>query len=132
VGRTARHPSGDGPDASTAVIIERARPAELAELIVLAYGFTPREREVTRLVLLGRSTSEIAHSLHLSPLTVQDYLKTIFEKVGVHSRRELVGTVFRDHYWQRALAGDRVDAEGFFVTDDLTSTTAGAEGATAT
>jgi DNA-binding CsgD family transcriptional regulator len=117
---------GDGPDANTAVIIEPARPAELAELIVLAYGFTPREREVTRLVILGRSTTEIAQSLHLSPFTVQDYLKTIFDKVGVHSRRELIGTVFRDHYWHRVLAGDRVGAEGFFVTDDLTSTAAGA------
>ena len=121
---------GEGPEASTAVIIERARPAELAELIVIAYGFTPREREVTRLVVLGRSTHEIAQSLHLSPLTVQDYLKTIFEKVGVHSRRELVGTVFRDHYWHRALAGDPIGAEGFFITDDLTSTAAATQGPT--
>jgi len=34
---------GDMPGAATAVIIEPARSAKLAELIVLAYGFTPRE-----------------------------------------------------------------------------------------
>jgi DNA-binding CsgD family transcriptional regulator len=117
---------GNVPGASTAVLIEPARPAELADLIVLAYGFTPREREVTRLVILGRSTTEIAQALHLSPYTVQDYLKAIFDKVGVRSRRELTGTVFRDHYWHRVHEGDRVGAEGFFVTDDLTSTPAGA------
>jgi hypothetical protein len=58
---------GDGPEARTAVIIEPARPAELAELIVLAYGLTARERAVTRPVLQGRSTAEIAGALHLSP-----------------------------------------------------------------
>jgi DNA-binding CsgD family transcriptional regulator len=97
------------------VIIEPARPAELAELIVLAYGFTPREREVTRQVILGRSTAQIAQSLHISPFTVQDYLKTIFDKVGVHSRRELVGIVFRDQYWPRVLAGEHVGPDGFFI-----------------
>jgi DNA-binding CsgD family transcriptional regulator len=107
---------GDMPGAPTAVIIEPARPAELAELIVLAYGFTPRERQVTRLVILGLSTTDIAQKLHLSPFTVQDYLKSIFDKAGVRTRRELVATVFRDHYWPRVLASQKADAGGFFDT----------------
>lgn len=105
---------GNGPDANTAVIIEPARPAELAELIVLAYGLTFREREVTRLVLLGRSTREIARKLCLSAFTVQDHLKVIFEKVGVRSRRELVATMFRDQYWPRVLADEPVGADGWY------------------
>jgi DNA-binding CsgD family transcriptional regulator len=96
---------GDGGNADTAVIIEAARPAELAELVVLAYGLSPRERHVTRLVLLGWSTTRIAQELHLSPFTVQDYLKSIFEKIGVRSRRDLVATVFRDTYWPRIHTG---------------------------
>jgi DNA-binding CsgD family transcriptional regulator len=111
---------GDTPGAPTAVIIEPARSAELAELIVLAYGFTPRERQVTLLVVLGLSTAEIAQQLHLSPFTVQDYLKNIFDKFGVRTRRELVATVFRDHYWPRVLASETTDAGGFFGTPRTT------------
>jgi DNA-binding CsgD family transcriptional regulator len=49
------------------VIIEPARSVELAKLIVLVYGFTPCEREVSRLVALSLSTTDIGRKLHLSP-----------------------------------------------------------------
>ncbi len=68
---------------------------------------------MTRLVLQGRSTSEIASALHLSPVTVQDYLKTVFDNVGVRSRRELVATAFRDHYRPRVLEDAPVGQDGW-------------------
>ena len=43
-----------------AVIIEPAHPARIASLLMAAYGLTEREQDVTRLVLQGNSTAEIA------------------------------------------------------------------------
>jgi DNA-binding CsgD family transcriptional regulator len=103
-----------------AVIVEPAHPARIAPLLMSAYGLTEREQEVTRLVLGGDSTAEIAERLVVSPHTVQEHLKKIFEKTGVRSRRELVGKVFFAHYEPRfrdnegrALEGDPLRGEPF-------------------
>jgi DNA-binding CsgD family transcriptional regulator len=88
---------GCDPRAETAVIIEPARGRELAPLIADAHGLTARERAVTQLVAEGLATEAIGERLHLSPWTVQDHLKAIFEKVGVGTRGELVARLFFDH-----------------------------------
>jgi len=84
-----------------AVIVEPAHPARITPLLMSAYGLTRREQDVTRLILQGESTVEIAARLVVSPHTVQQHLKSIFEKTGVRSRRELVGKVFFAHYEPR-------------------------------
>ncbi|MEU4822884.1 LuxR C-terminal-related transcriptional regulator [Actinomadura sp. NPDC023710] len=89
---------GNGPAAPVAVMLEAARPAEMAPLIVDAYGFTERERRVTELVARGLSTRQIAGRLRVSPYTVQDHLKSIFAKSGAASRGDLVARIFFDHY----------------------------------
>jgi hypothetical protein len=50
--------TGSGAE-NTAVIIEEARPSEIAPLIMHAYGLSPREARVTSMVLQGLSTKEI-------------------------------------------------------------------------
>ena len=85
---------GDHPGAPVAVMIEPARPHDLAPLIADACGLTEREREVTQLVARGLQTNAIAARMHLSSWTVQDHVKAIFEKVGVVTRGELVARVF--------------------------------------
>jgi DNA-binding CsgD family transcriptional regulator len=98
---------GEDADASTAVIIEPARPHDLAPLIADAYGLTDRERAVTELVAQGLQTSAIADRMHISPWTVQDHLKSIFEKVEVSNRGELVARIFFEHHAPRLADGYR-------------------------
>jgi DNA-binding CsgD family transcriptional regulator len=102
----SRTRESDSVSANTAVIIQEAKPSEIAPLIIDAYGLSPREARVTRLVLQGLSTKEIASEMGVSPYTVQDYLKTIFAKVGVRSRRELVATIFDQHHRPRFGLGE--------------------------
>jgi DNA-binding CsgD family transcriptional regulator len=102
--------SGQPPAAS--VLIQAARPAEISPLILAAYGLTPREREVAEHVLRHRSTTEISKALFISPHTVQDHLKAVFEKAAVRSRKQLAGRVFFDHYLPRILSERHPTAEG--------------------
>jgi DNA-binding CsgD family transcriptional regulator len=83
----------------TAIILEVAQSSEIAQLLMLVYDLTPREREALQLVLKGLVAKEMALALQVSVYTVQDYLKALFSKVGVHSRAELVAKVLGDHYF---------------------------------
>lgn len=87
-----------GAVGDTAVVIEPAKQSEIVPIIAEAYELAPRERDVTRLIARGLGTAEIARRLHLSGHTVRDYVKAIFDKVGVSSRGELVATLFAEHY----------------------------------
>lgn len=76
-----------------AVVVEPAHPGSVAPLLLSAHGLTPRECDVALLVLRGASTRAIGAELHLSEYTVKDYLKSIFDKTGVRSRRDLVASI---------------------------------------
>ena len=93
--------STDGGSAAT-VIIEAAHPERLAPLLMSIYGLTERERQVTRQVLMGSSTTELARQLGMSPHTVQQHLKNIFDKTDVGSRGELVARIYFECYDPRS------------------------------
>jgi DNA-binding CsgD family transcriptional regulator len=105
---------GTGDDATVAVIIEEAAASDIAPMIMAAYGLTDRERTITGLICQGRSTRQIADTLHLTTDTVQDHLKSVFDRTGVHSRGELVATILRRDYLARAMAGEQPDRTGAF------------------
>jgi DNA-binding CsgD family transcriptional regulator len=105
-------PLREGGERRVAVIVEAADPARIYPLLMEAYRLTPRERDVTRQVLQGASTAQIAAGLHLSAHTVQQHLKNIFDKTGVRSRRDLVGKVFFSHYEPRFRDNEKRVAAG--------------------
>jgi DNA-binding NarL/FixJ family response regulator len=52
---------------------------------------TPREWEVGELLRDGRSTSEIAETLGVSPITVRRHVGLLVNKLGAENRQEAVG-----------------------------------------
>jgi DNA-binding CsgD family transcriptional regulator len=85
-----------GDDGQVAVTIEPAIGDQLVGLLLVAYGLTARERDICREVIAGYSTADIAGRLFISAHTVQDHLKSVFAKVGVRSRGELVARLRPD------------------------------------
>lgn len=79
-----------GEEDQVAVSIEPVTGDQLIGLLLLAYDLSAREREICREVIGGHSTAEISQHLFISAHTVQDHLKSVFAKVGVRSRGELV------------------------------------------
>ncbi|MQA81140.1 MAG: hypothetical protein GEV10_22090 [Streptosporangiales bacterium] len=79
----------DEPRGRLAVVVQPAPAAHAVDATLRAHGLTAREREVTALAIKGHSNKEIAAALHLSPYTVGDHLKAVFEKTGVSSRAQL-------------------------------------------
>lgn len=76
-------------EGQTAVLLEPARRADVARLLMHLHELTPRERQVTQLLLTGMSTSDIAAELWITPDTLKGHVKSVFAKLGVSSRPEL-------------------------------------------
>jgi two-component system response regulator NreC len=59
-------------------------------------NLTSREREVFSLLAEGRSTSEVASQLFVSPKTVHTHRQHIMDKLGLHTTTELIRFALRE------------------------------------
>jgi DNA-binding CsgD family transcriptional regulator len=81
-------------EGGVALFIQRAHPTLVAPLLLKAYGLTAREQEVTQWLLRGATTAQVAQRLKISPHTVGEHVKSIYDKTGARTRGELSATVF--------------------------------------
>ena len=78
------------PSNLIAVTIEPTSPEHRLDVFTRAHGLSGRECELVTLLAQGVDTTEAASTMHLSPHTVQDHLKSVFAKTGTRHRRVLL------------------------------------------
>lgn len=57
---------------------------------------SPREKDVLNLLVQGKSTKEIALTLHIQPSTVKQALSGLYQKLGANNRTEAVSIALRE------------------------------------
>jgi DNA-binding CsgD family transcriptional regulator len=77
-------------EGAIAVTFRPAGTGETFDLLARAWSLSGRERQLVALIATGLDTRALFQRLFISPHTVQDHLKSVFTKVGVHGRRELL------------------------------------------
>ena len=69
-----------GPPGRVAVVIQTTPENEAAPLRLETFALSQREREIAALIAQDLDTASIAERLFISPWTVQDHCKAIFER----------------------------------------------------
>ena len=91
---TVRAARLDGPglarEQDIAVTLEESSSAERVDLFCRSHGFTAREVELVDHLVAGHDTRDTAQHMFVSQNTVQDHLKSIFDKAATRSRRTLL------------------------------------------
>lgn len=79
-----------GPAAST----QKERDiAEVVQDLAAAKGLTPRETEILEYLARGRTEPYIREQLWLSRSTVSTHVKHIYQKLGIHSKQEIISLI---------------------------------------
>jgi len=103
------------PGGQVAIVLERTPSPQSTAVRLEAHGVTPREREIAILLAQGLTNPEIATRLVLSPYTVQDHIKNLFEKTAVASRQELVARMFLTDYMPQLAGRAPLTSTGTFI-----------------
>jgi DNA-binding NarL/FixJ family response regulator len=59
-------------------------------------NLSPREKDVLRLLVEGKSTKQMAVILYIQPSTVKQALSSLYQKLGVNNRTEAVSIALRE------------------------------------
>lgn len=77
-------------DAGIAVTLEESSPSERLDLYARASGLSRREAELLTHLATGGATRDLATLMTVSENTVQDHLKSVFDKTGARTRTALL------------------------------------------
>lgn len=88
--RTIRAPSSCGGSSEKPGPATAGRIGLLADHDLLAEALSAREVEVLRLVAEGLTDARVAERLYLSPRTVGQHLRSVYNKLGMNSRTAAV------------------------------------------
>jgi DNA-binding CsgD family transcriptional regulator len=102
----------DGRDGRVVVILQGTPEDQAAPLRLEAFALSQRERDVATLIAQGLDTAAIAQRLYISPWTVQDHCKAIFDKTGTRNRAELRAQVFFHDHLPAIAVRNPLDAGG--------------------
>lgn len=82
------------PAASPAASTQQERDiAEVVQDLAAAKGLTPRETEILEYLARGRTEPYIREQLWLSRSTVSTHVKHIYQKLGIHSKQEIISLI---------------------------------------
>jgi DNA-binding CsgD family transcriptional regulator len=76
-------------DGQIALTFREATAQEMFDRLCRIKALSRREREVVAVLLEGVDTRATCERLFITPHTLQDHLKSVFEKLQIHSRRDL-------------------------------------------
>lgn len=82
--------------------LARAAIAQHADVLERLEQLTPREREVTELLLSGKTSKEVAVAMSVSVRTVEGHRRMVFSKMNVSSAAQLVRVVMSARTTERS------------------------------
>lgn len=82
--------AGDGPQGPAAVPTVVDEVAQRCAFLAQEAGLTKRERDILLVLARGRDVPSIAKQLFISENTVRSHSKSIYRKLRIHSKQELL------------------------------------------
>jgi len=90
VGVTIRAVNWNGGALRFVISFQKEAQPEMQYELLTRHGLTARQADIAQLVSVGLTNAEIAEKLCISTRTVENHLRTIYEKAGVNNRTSLI------------------------------------------